>query len=116
MSFFMDFEKKGNVLCVRVCGELDHHTSTELKEKTSEIIEREEISHLVLNLDGLTFMDSAGLGMILGRYNQIKDRKGEMIVCSVGDTVGRMFDMSGVFKIIRVEPSEESALNSLGVV
>ena len=47
-------------------------------------------------------MDSSGLGVILGRYKQIKQVNGEMVVCAISPSVQRLFDMSGLFKIIRL--------------
>lgn len=60
-------------------------------------------------------MDSSGLGVILGRYKQIKEKKGEMVVCAISPTIKRLFEMSGLFKIIKLELSEENALQRLGV-
>ncbi|WP_409978166.1 anti-sigma F factor antagonist [Anoxybacteroides tepidamans] len=111
----MDFEVRQDVLLVRLSGELDHHTAEELREKVTATLEKEGIRHIVLNLEQLMFMDSSGLGVILGRYKQIKNLGGEMIVCAVSPAVKRLFDMSGLFKIIRLEDDEQFALQTLGV-
>jgi stage II sporulation protein AA (anti-sigma F factor antagonist) len=111
----MDFEVRHDVLLIRLSGELDHHTAEELRVKVTDTLEKERIRHIVLNLEHLTFMDSSGLGVILGRYKQIKNLGGEMIVCSISPTVKRLFDMSGLFKIIRLETDEQFALKTLGV-
>ena len=68
-----------------------------------------------MNLADLSFMDSSGLGVVLGRYKEIKQLGGEMIVCAISPAVKRLFDMSGLFKIIRLEQSEQRALETLGV-
>ncbi|WP_370586459.1 anti-sigma F factor antagonist [Parageobacillus thermoglucosidasius] len=115
VSLMMDFEVKQDVLIIRLSGELDHHTAEELREKVTDVLESASIRHIVLNLEHLTFMDSSGLGVILGRYKQIKKLGGEMIVCSISPTVKRLFDMSGLFKIIRLENDEQFALKTLGV-
>lgn len=115
MSLNINLETKDNVLLVRLKGELDHHTAENLREKVSEIIEKNKIHHIVLNLQGLTFMDSSGLGVILGRYKQIQSQGGEMVVCSISPPVKRLFDMSGLFKIIRLVDDEKYALETLGV-
>ncbi|WP_220129365.1 anti-sigma F factor antagonist [Thermaerobacillus caldiproteolyticus] len=111
----MDFEVRHDVLLIRLSGELDHHTAEELRAKVTDMIEKEQIRHIVLNLEHLTFMDSSGLGVVLGRYKQIKNLGGEMIVCSISPTVKRLFEMSGLFKIIRLESDEQFALKTLGV-
>ncbi len=115
MSLTVDMELMGNVLCIRLGGELDHHTSGNLREQINKEIEANDIRHLVFNLTELSFMDSSGLGVILGRYKQIKQLRGELVVCGLSPIVHRLFEMSGLFKIVQVEPSEQNALKRLGV-
>jgi stage II sporulation protein AA (anti-sigma F factor antagonist) len=115
VSLNIDIEIKQDVLCIRLSGELDHHTADELREKATNAIERNDIRHIVLNLEDLSFMDSSGLGVIIGRYKQIKQVHGEMVVCAISPAIQRLFDMSGLFKILKLEPTEEFALQRLGV-
>lgn len=114
MSLNIELEVKQDVLCVRLSGELDHHFADELRNQTVNAIESNNIRHIILNLEHLSFMDSSGLGVILGRYKQIKQLNGEMVVCAISPPIQRLFDMSGLFKIIRLEPTEEYALQRLG--
>jgi stage II sporulation protein AA (anti-sigma F factor antagonist) len=111
----MDLEVKYGVLCIRLEGELDHHTADELRTRVNQLMDEEMIQHILLNLGNLTFMDSSGLGVILGRYKQITSLGGEMVVCSISPAVRRLFELSGMFKIIRLETDESDALHSLGV-
>ncbi|GMB07776.1 SpoIIAA-like anti-anti-sigma regulatory factor [Thermolongibacillus altinsuensis] len=115
MSLSIQLEVKQDVLLIRLAGELDHHTAEELRLHVTEVLEKENVRHIILNLEQLTFMDSSGLGVILGRYKQIKRIGGEMVVCSVSPSIKRLFDMSGLFKIIRLETDEQFALQTLGV-
>jgi stage II sporulation protein AA (anti-sigma F factor antagonist) len=115
VSLKIELEVKQEVLCIRLSGELDHHSADNLREQTIKAIETYGIQHIVLNLAQLSFMDSSGLGVILGRYKQIKQHNGEMVVCAISPSVQRLFEMSGLFKIIRLEPTEENALQRLGV-
>jgi stage II sporulation protein AA (anti-sigma F factor antagonist) len=108
-------ETKNNVLCIRLEGELDHHTAEILRSDVKEVLDKGIVKHIVLNLEGLSFMDSSGLGVILGRYKEIKNMGGEMIVCAISQEVKRLFEMSGLFKIIRLEEDESLALKTLGV-
>jgi stage II sporulation protein AA (anti-sigma F factor antagonist) len=115
VSLAIDLEIKHSVLCIRLVGELDHHTAEELRTRVTTSLEKNKINHIVLNLEHLGFMDSSGLGVILGRYKQIKNAGGEMVVCSISPAVKRLFEMSGLFKIIRLVESEKYALETLGV-
>ncbi|WP_312092430.1 anti-sigma F factor antagonist [Niallia sp.] len=115
MSLNIELEVKNNVLCIRLSGELDHHYAEELRTKATTAIESYNIRHIILNLEHLSFMDSSGLGVILGRYKQIKQLGGEMVICAISPSVQRLFDMSGMFKIMKLETNEEFALQRLGV-
>ncbi|MCM3760303.1 anti-sigma F factor antagonist [Alkalihalobacillus oceani] len=115
MSLQIDLQQKGSVLLVRLVGELDHHTAEQLRHQVEDNLAKKQIKHIVLNLEQLTFMDSSGLGVILGRYKQIRAIGGEMVVCAISPAVKRLFEMSGLFKIIRLEESEQYALLTLGV-
>ncbi|MBU8907868.1 anti-sigma F factor antagonist [Desertibacillus haloalkaliphilus] len=115
MSLQVDLERKGSVLCVRLSGELDHHTAETLRTQVDEEIVKYQMKHIILNLEQLSFMDSSGLGVILGRYKQVKNNDGEMVVCAISPAVKRLFEMSGLFKIVRLEESEQFALQTLGV-
>jgi stage II sporulation protein AA (anti-sigma F factor antagonist) len=115
MSLHIDLETKQEVLVVRLQGELDHHTAEELRSKVDGVLKNSDIRHIVLSLADLAFMDSSGIGVILGRYKQISARSGEMVVCSINPTIYRIFEMSGLFKVIKFRENEAEALLVLGV-
>ncbi|GAB6933543.1 anti-sigma F factor antagonist [Calditerricola satsumensis] len=115
MRLHVELETKRDVLIIRLAGELDHHTADALREQVDAIMNREKIRSIVLSLADLTFMDSSGLGVILGRYKRVAQLGGEMVVCSIHPTIYRLFELSGLFKILRIEESEWEALHALGV-
>ncbi|WP_405027692.1 anti-sigma F factor antagonist [Lentibacillus songyuanensis] len=109
------FDVKEDVLIVRLAGELDHHETENLRNEWKEMLYKNDVKHVVLNLEAVSFMDSSGLGVILGRYKEVLQLGGEMVVCSVSPAVNRLFEMSGMFKIVRLEENEQYALVTLGV-
>ena len=115
MSLKMNIETKDQILCVRLEGELDHHTSEELRNEVDRHLQTGRYKHLIMNLEHLTFMDSSGLGVILGRYKQVTNNGGEMVVCSITPPIKRLFEMSGLFKIVKLAENEQFALETLGV-
>lgn len=115
MSLTIDMEAKSRILCIRLKGDLDHHTAEKLKKQAEAAIQKYDIQHIILNLDELHFMDSSGLGVIIGRYKQVHQKQGEMVVCAISPAVKRLFEMSGLFKIVKLELSEQNALQRLGV-
>lgn len=115
VSLHMDLTTKDDVLIIRLKGELDHHTAEKLKEQVEQRLEDKSVRHILLNLADLSFMDSSGLGVILGRYKQISQKGGQMIVCAISPTIYRLFELSGMFKILHIAEDEEQALHTLGV-
>ena len=116
MSLHIETERSRRTLIVRLAGELDHHTAETVKVKMEEALQEESTVNVILSLKNLTFMDSSGLGVILGRYKQVIAKGGKMIVCDVHPSVHRLFEMSGLFKIVTVRDNERQALSSLEVV
>ncbi|WP_082233936.1 anti-sigma F factor antagonist [Halobacillus massiliensis] len=115
MSLSVEFITKESILLVRLEGELDHHEATNLREEWQAQLAQNEVDHVIVNLEKLNFMDSSGLGVMLGRYKEIQAADGEMMICSVSPDVKRLFDLSGMFKIVRLVDNEDFALQMLGV-
>ena len=103
-------------LSYRLRGELDHHTADVVRLRWRKRFYEAAATHVMLSLKDLLFMDSSGLGVILGRYKQMKARGGKMVVCDVNQSVYRLFELSGLFKILPIHDNERIALSSLEVV
>jgi stage II sporulation protein AA (anti-sigma F factor antagonist) len=115
MNLSLEVEHSRNVLIVRLCGELDHHTAEKVRKTIEEELEKEIYTHLVLNLEKLHFMDSSGLGVILGRYKRITQLGGKMMLCSIQPSIYRLMEMSGLFKILSIYDDEMSAIHACEV-
>ncbi len=116
MSLQAELEHYRNVLIVRLRGELDHHTADVVRYKMEDALLRGNVDHVILSLKDLQFMDSSGLGVILGRYKQVKGKGGKMVVCDINPNVHRLLELSGLFKILTVHDNERNAISSLEVV
>jgi stage II sporulation protein AA (anti-sigma F factor antagonist) len=115
MSLSLQMSIKRNVLYVRLRGELDQASVERLKYRVTEVINKYYIVHIVINLKEVPFMDSSGIGFIIGRYSQLKERKGKVVVCSMNELIERIFTLSGLKKICLVATSEDEAQNILEV-
>ena len=73
------------------------------------------IKHVIINMDKLQFMDSSGIGFIIGRYAQVKRREGKIVICSMNDIIERIVVLSGLKRICLIAASEEEAENYLEV-
>jgi len=106
---------KADTLFARLNGELDHHTSFQLRERINVLMEQYEIRNIVFNLKNLSFMDSSGIGVMLGRYNHVKRNQGMLVVCELNNTIEKIIQVSGLYKILVITKDEEQASNYLGV-
>ena len=105
-----------NILYVRLEGELDQHTVENLRIRVSELVDKYNIRYLVLNFNKLTFMDSSGIGFIIGRYGEIKRKGGSIVICSMNNTIKKVFNISGLKRICNVAVDEINADKILGVI
>lgn len=104
---------KQGVLLVRVEGEMDMHMADEFRQRVDAALDADGVRHVLLSLKGVTFIDSSGLGVILGRYKKVSAIGGRMLAANVRPQVARVFELSGLLKIIPTFGTETEALNSL---
>ena len=89
--------------CISLRGEIDHHRAALLRGQLDDEICRFRPHELRLDLSGIDFMDSSGLGLILGRSRLLAQLGGELIVSRPSPAVRRMLDLSGMERIVRIE-------------
>lgn len=104
---------KGNVLICTVKGELDHHTAEEFRDFVDHGLENNPVKHLVLDLTHLSFMDSSGIGVLIGRFKKVNLRGGKVAVVNENKQVSRVFEVSGIYDIIKSYSSVSKAVNDL---
>jgi stage II sporulation protein AA (anti-sigma F factor antagonist) len=100
-------------LVIRLNEELDHHNAIRIRETADKLIERNHIKHIIFDFSGAGFMDSAGIGVIMGRYKKVIFIGGKTAVSNVNSTVDRIFRLSGLYKIIEKYDTVETALSSI---
>jgi len=94
------YEKKKNTLTVRLTGELDDRVAAGIRMELDELILDPCVRRLVFDLNGLEFMDSSGIGLIIGRYKLMAGRGGSVAVTGPGARVDRIFRMAGLYQIV----------------
>ena len=107
------FSKKEDKLIVLLKGELDHHSAEEVRSKLDDFIEKEKLNFMIMDFSKVSFMDSSGIGVVIGRYKKLIQRQGTLSVINVNGNVKRVFELSGLFKIINVYDSLEQALTKM---
>lgn len=87
-------------MTVRLDGELDHDRVGSIRMELDALISDPQIKHLVLDMSGVSFMDSSAIGLVLGRYKTLARRGGRVSVARTGPRVDRIFELAGLYTII----------------
>lgn len=98
-------EVNGNTMTARLSGELDHHHTQKLREEIDRSVQKEHPNRLILNFAGVEFMDSSGIGLVLGRYRLMQEREGSLVLCAMPPHIRRVMQVAG---IANLEIEEES--------
>ncbi|GIM28115.1 anti-sigma F factor antagonist [Clostridium polyendosporum] len=109
----LKFNKIQDNLVVILIGELDHHSAEEVRVKIDDRIDRENVKNIIFDFSGVTFMDSSGIGVVIGRYKKLSLRKGTVSVISVNNNLKRVFELSGMFKIINYYNNLDEAVSCI---
>ncbi|MDD4564324.1 MAG: anti-sigma factor antagonist [Eubacteriales bacterium] len=95
----IEFEMTDDILIVNLDGELDHHFSTVIREEIDKTIDTFHSKHLIFNFEKVDFMDSSGIGVIMGRYNKISQLKGRLLITGCSEYIDRILEMAGIYTI-----------------
>jgi len=109
----LETEKVDNSLIVKIKGELDLLTAETFRNLVERAITREKAQHLILDLEHVDFIDSSGLGVILGRYRRIREQGGNMAIVGVKPHVKRVLELAGILGIVKVYHQTEQALQEV---
>lgn len=109
----LEFESKNDKLIVHMIGELDHHSAEEVRNKIDDRLDRDNFNKLILDFSSVSFMDSSGIGVVIGRYKKLNLKSGSICIVKVNDSVKRVFELSGMFKIIKIYDSVQQAIENI---
>lgn len=101
-----EYLKESRTLILRVTEEIDQHTADKIRRKSDNDIEIYSPKKVIFDFRGITFMDSSGIGMVLGRYKLVKLLDGNFEIINVNKRLKKIFDMSGVSRIIDIKEEE----------
>ena len=88
-------------------GEIDHHSAVELRRRIDEAVLAGTPEWLILDFSGVTFMDSSGIGLIMGRWRLMQEQGGRLTVRGVPKTLRKVMRVSGLDKLGVLEEKEE---------
>lgn len=103
----INYSKINETLLIRLYGEIDHHYTEEMRDKIDRAFASSNCKNIAFDFASVDFMDSSGIGMIIGRFKLCKEKNGQAFALGLKDNAKVVFDMSGLNKIITCLKTED---------
>lgn len=101
------YELNNGCLTIGVPKELDHHCATLLRTEADLLIDSYRVNKLVFDFSGTEFMDSSGIGVLIGRCKNMEYNGGEVQAENLNERIQKIFVVSGLHKLIKIRDRQE---------
>lgn len=98
-----------NILMIKIYGEIDHHNAKKFREKIDSLLLEKKPLKVVLDLSMVSFMDSSGLGLIMGRYSLARELDASFIIYHPNRRVKKILELAGMERIIEIKEDDGNA-------
>ena len=105
-----------NTLVVKFYGDVDNLVCSSYKTKLETVINENKYKKVVMDFSNVSFIDSSGLGLILGRYNQLKKYNGNLYMTGVNKQIEKIFNIAGIWTIMNKYDSLDQVLKTAGAL
>lgn len=92
-------ESSGNLVIAYLYGEIDHHSAVSVRERIDNSLSYLKPSHLILDFKNVSFMDSSGIGLVMGRYRVMQSFKGTLEIRNVSEKIKKIMELAGLGSI-----------------
>ncbi len=99
----VEFKRTENSLIVDIGGEIDHHSAKMIRTQIDSEIIYEKTEKVIMDLSKTTFMDSSGLGLVLGRFRKLNDMGIDLEVINPNIKIYKILCMEGVDKLVKIK-------------
>ncbi len=109
----LEIKKQGDILIVSIYGEFDLSAADYCRRDIDQKMREYGAKHILFDLDGVTFIDSSGLGVILGRYRKVTEQGGKVAISNASPKILRILELAGLSRLISIYPDASDALRQL---
>lgn len=106
-------KKENNCLVVAPTGEIDMSITDALRRDVDRALEQNEVFNIIFDLAGVSFVDSSGLGVILGRYKKVTAAGGRVFLTGAGPQVRKVLELSGLLTLMEEHRSVEHVISKI---
>lgn len=106
MNVSVDVKKCGEQTVIKVAGEIDAYTAPRLKESIYPLSLKEKCN-LLVDLTNVTYMDSTGLGVLVGTFKNVKKNEGHFSITGLSERLHRLFSITGLSEIMDINSDKK---------
>ncbi|MBN2078674.1 MAG: STAS domain-containing protein [Spirochaetes bacterium] len=108
----LNVKRVNNVVVVYLTGRLDVHLSAEIEKEINKIIQNEQDTHILMNLNDVEYMSSSGLRIFVSTMRLLKEQKRLLKLCNMNSAVKKIFEVVELMDMFDIFDTEEEALKS----
>ena len=109
MDLSLDTRTQGEHTVVQIAGEIDVYTAPKLREALIELV-NEGHYHLVIDVESVEFLDSTGLGVLVGGLKRVRAHEGSLAVVCTQERLLKIFRITGLTKVFAIRDSVDAAV------
>lgn len=94
------FKITEDILTAHIKGDIDHHSASALRNSIDEALKKFKCRYLIMDFSDVEFMDSSGIGVVLGRYKKLVKTGGRIYISGCSVYIEKLLDMAGVFTLV----------------
>lgn len=111
MNISVKTEKIDDISLIEIDGEVDTYTSSKIKQDILQVVE--QTPKIIISMEKVKFIDSTGLGILIGVLKKVKEKEGEMIIVSPNSYINQIFEITGLFKVFKIVENTQQAIDYL---
>ncbi|WP_062106584.1 STAS domain-containing protein [Bacillus niameyensis] len=109
MNVSIDVKEADKEIRAKLTGEIDAYSAPKVREALQDLVKKPEVK-LVVDLSGVNYMDSTGLGVFVGLYKTLKEYKGSIVLNGMSDRLKRLFDITGLADVMDINTEVEGGV------
>jgi len=109
MNIVLRTEQIEDIFIIDIEGEVDTYTSSKIKQDILKIVDQS--AKIIISMEKVKFIDSTGLGILIGILKKVKEKEGEMIIVSPNSYINQIFEITGLFKVFKIVENSQQAID-----
>ena len=109
----LETKELNGVKIIKLAGQVRISTQNEFKDLLDDLVKENEGKTVIMNMDGIIYMNSAGLGIMIDTYKKFKEMRGRMVLCNLLPDIMKLFEVTKLNRFIEIYLSEGEAMGKI---